>query len=69
MNGAPYLLQLSQLSVSYGPVEAVHQVDLHVAAGATLVCANPKARGRLFRPQVGEGTRIKNIALIADIRV
>ena len=37
--------------------------------GATLVCANPKARGRLFRPQVGEGTGIKNIALIADIRV
>ena len=37
--------------------------------GATLVCANPKARGRLFRPQVGDGAGIKNIAPIADIRV
>ena len=46
MNGAPYLLQLSQLSVSYGPVEAVHQVDLHVAAGEIVTVIGPNGAGK-----------------------
>jgi len=42
----PPLLQLAGFSVSYGPVEAVHQVDLHVAQGEIVTVIGPNGAGK-----------------------
>jgi branched-chain amino acid transport system ATP-binding protein len=41
-----YLLQLRGLSVSYGPVEAVHQVDLDVRPGEIVTVIGPNGAGK-----------------------
>jgi branched-chain amino acid transport system ATP-binding protein len=46
MSNPAALLQLSQLSVSYGPVEAVHQVDLHVSQGEIVTVIGPNGAGK-----------------------
>ncbi len=46
MTSNAHLLQLSQLSVFYGPVEAVHQVDLHVAQGEIVTVIGPNGAGK-----------------------
>ena len=40
------LLQLKGLSVSYGPVEAVHQVDLDVRSGEIVTVIGPNGAGK-----------------------
>ncbi|WP_280188120.1 ABC transporter ATP-binding protein [Delftia sp. PS-11] len=40
------LLQLKGLSVSYGPVEAVHQVDLEVRSGEIVTVIGPNGAGK-----------------------
>lgn len=40
------LLQLRGLSVSYGPVEAIHQVDLEVRAGEIVTVIGPNGAGK-----------------------
>ena len=40
------LLQLKGLSVSYGPVEAVHQVDLDVRSGEIVAVIGPNGAGK-----------------------
>ena len=40
------LLELSGLSVSYGPVEAVHQVDLEVRSGEIVTVIGPNGAGK-----------------------
>ena len=45
MSSTP-LLQLQQLCVSYGPVEAVHQVDLQVAQGEIVTVIGPNGAGK-----------------------
>ncbi|WP_120966062.1 ABC transporter ATP-binding protein [Comamonas sp. lk] len=40
------LLQLRGLSVSYGPVEAIHQVDLDVRAGEIVTVIGPNGAGK-----------------------
>ncbi|MDR0225051.1 MAG: ABC transporter ATP-binding protein [Burkholderiaceae bacterium] len=40
------LLQLKGLSVSYGPVEAVHQVDLQVRTGEIVTVIGPNGAGK-----------------------
>lgn len=40
------LLDLRGLSVSYGPVEAVHQVDLNVGAGEIVTVIGPNGAGK-----------------------
>ena len=40
------LLQLQGLSVSYGPVEAVHQVDLEVRTGEIVTVIGPNGAGK-----------------------
>ena len=46
MTNAPVLMQLQQLSVSYGPVEAVHQVDLEVRQGEIVTVIGPNGAGK-----------------------
>ena len=46
MTNAPVLMQLQQLSVSYGPVEAVHQVDLDVRQGEIVTVIGPNGAGK-----------------------
>ena len=46
MSNANALLALSKLSVSYGQVEAVHQVDLHVAPGEIVTVIGPNGAGK-----------------------
>ena len=40
------LLQLTQFSVAYGPVEAVHGVDLHVNPGEIVTVIGPNGAGK-----------------------
>ena len=40
------LLDLRGLSVSYGPVEAVHQIDLDVRAGEIVTVIGPNGAGK-----------------------
>ena len=45
MSGKP-LLQLRGVCVSYGPVEAVHQVDLDVQPGEIVTVIGPNGAGK-----------------------
>ena len=40
------ILQLSQFSVSYGPVEAVHRIDLYVEPGEIVTVIGPNGAGK-----------------------
>ncbi|MCK9517110.1 MAG: ABC transporter ATP-binding protein [Ottowia sp.] len=42
----PALLQLQQFSVSYGAVEALHAVDLHVGTGEIVTVIGPNGAGK-----------------------
>ena len=46
MSDAPSLLQLRGFSVSYGPVEAVHEVDLDVREGEIVTVIGPNGAGK-----------------------
>ena len=43
---APALLQLRNFSVSYGPVEAVHQINLEVKRGEIVTVIGPNGAGK-----------------------
>ena len=70
------LLQLKGLSVSYGPVEAVHQVDLDVRSGEIVTVIGPNGAGKTtllsaamgLLPSRGEVMVANGVALVPEKR-